>query len=97
MNKRPLANAIYVEMVLTGARKAAVDQAGTFLRLIDYCQDGPRQGEQPAKKLSRQSSSEPAALEASAVRVAAKVLDYEVAHSFSYHSIGRTSDAEKLV
>ena len=84
----PLANSAFVEMILTGARKATVEEAGSFLRITSYCKDMKFESDEPPKKLARRSSSEPTALEASAICGAAQLLDHEIAVDFVYHVIG---------
>ena len=84
----PLANSVFLEMILTGASKADIDNAGAFLRITNYCKDVQLESGEPAKKLARRSSSEPTALEASAICGASKLLDHEIAETFLYHVIG---------
>ena len=84
----PLANSVFLEMILTGASKANVEEAGSFLRITNYCKDVQLESGEPARKLARRSSSEPTAFEASALCNASKLLDHEIAEDFIYHVIG---------
>ena len=84
----PLANVVFVEMILTASRKATVRHADDFLLVANYCMDVQREPEEPKNKLARHASSEPTPLDASAVCVASRILDCEVAEGFMYHVIG---------
>ena len=84
----PLANAVFVEMIVTGASKATIEQFESFLRVTNYCKDVQRLSEEPERKLVKRSSSEPSPLQASAVCVASQILSYEIAEGFMYHVMG---------